>query len=385
MKQPVALDFNPNPIEVARRKKASGSYIDLTSSNPTTHGILFPPEILRAASAPYWEDRTYTPDPKGYVPAREAIFDYYVERGLRSKQSRICTDRDGIFVTSSTSEAYSLLFSLLTKPGDNVLAASITYPLFETLADLHHIELRPYHLNEDTDWSIDWHDISAQIDDRTRIILIVSPHNPTGAVEHGMPSGQVITMEMPIIVDEVFCEFVDSETTIQQLGGLVNNPVFTLNGISKMFALPDLKLGWVAMNTSAYERFGEPFEFINDTYLGANSLTQRMLPDLFRAGGEFMRSMCDSVRARVHLAYELLRGCNHIDVRLPAGGYYLFPKLKNWYDDESLVLFLLEHGVFVHPGHFYNYTGDGARIMISCLTREPELRAGIERLIAALN
>lgn len=68
-------DLSANAIEQARQR--SLGYIDLTSSNPTHQGLLFPSDVLRAAAEPYWSSRRYTPDPKGLPAARAAIADYY--------------------------------------------------------------------------------------------------------------------------------------------------------------------------------------------------------------------------------------------------------------------------------------------------------------------
>jgi aspartate/methionine/tyrosine aminotransferase len=160
-------------------------------------------------------------------------------------------------------------------------------------------------------------------------------------------------------------------------------PVFMLNGISKLFALPDLKLGWVAMNALAAERFGPRLEILNDAYLSANSLTQTMLSALFAHGMGFVDEMRWRVRASLDLALEALSRCPAVRAQPPDGGYYLFPQVREWGDEETLVLHLLQRGVLVHPGYFYG-CDQGAHIMISCLTEPDKLAEGIDRLVAAL-
>ena len=88
-----------------------------------------------------WEWQT--PSPHGSAAARRAIRDYYARR-----TPALALEPDDVFLTASTSEAYSLLFALLTEPGDNILAPVVSYPLFEYLAAIHHVELRPYALDE---------------------------------------------------------------------------------------------------------------------------------------------------------------------------------------------------------------------------------------------
>ncbi|MFQ3580768.1 MAG: pyridoxal phosphate-dependent aminotransferase [Chloracidobacterium sp.] len=371
------VDLTPNRIERARRQ--AGAYIDLTSSNPTTQGLLFPPDILRAAADGYWSNRAYAPDPRGLLAARTAVVADYARR---TPQFDVSPNQ--IFITASTSEAYSLLFTLLTEPGDNVLGPDVTYPLFEHLAAAHHIALRTYTLDEARGWAIQADSLLAAADERTRAILLISPHNPTGSiVAERLPT--LTQLGLPLICDEVFAAFTYRAATTPPLGVLHPElPVFHLNGISKRFALPDLKLGWMALNEPAVARFGARLEILNDAFLSANSLTQFMLPRLFDQGTAFVATMQARIRAALDMALETLQRCSNVTVRPPDGGYYLFPQVAGWDDEEELVLDLLEAGVLVHPGYFYGCE-QGAHLMISCLTEPTQLRAGLEILVNRLS
>jgi aspartate/methionine/tyrosine aminotransferase len=372
-------DLTPNQIEIARLRAAAGAgYIDLTSSNPTHQGLLFPPEILRSAADTYWRSRRYDPDPQGMLSAREAIVRYYAGRTPPLPLSA----RD-LFITASTSEAYGLLFALLAGPGDNILAPAVSYPLFEYLAAIYRVELRAYDLDEANGWKIDGDSLLSQLDMRTRAILIVSPHNPTGMIVRTAQAA-LAQAGLPVICDEVFAEFTYQATHTPPLGALHPDlPIFHLNGISKMFALPDLKLGWIALSGPACEQYGLRLELLNDTFLGANTLTQTMLPTFFEDGWPFVESMHAHVRTNLDTALQLLARSEHLRVQPPDGGYYLFPKIIGWEDEEELVLRLIDRGVLVHPGYFYGYERD-AHLMISCLTEPDQLVAGIERLLAGL-
>jgi len=373
-------DLTPNQIELARQRAAAGGgYIDLTSSNPTHQGLLFPHDILRAAADDYLRGRRYDPDPHGSVAARLSIARYYAQR-----RPPLPLAPEDIFITASTSEAYSLLFALLTEPGDNVLAPVVSYPLFEHLAAIYHVELRPYALDERRGWRIDPVSLRLQADERTRAVLIVSPNNPTGmVVQAAVPA--LAALGLPVICDEVFAAFPYRAREVPPLGALHPElAVFHLNGISKLFALPDLKLGWIALSGPAGERYGERLELLNDTFLGANSLTQALLPALFEQGMEFVATMRERVHANLDLALARLDGSRRLRVNAPDGGYYLFPEVRGWSDEEELVLHLLEHGVLVHPGYFYGYER-GTHLMLSCLAEPARFAEGIDRIAAAID
>jgi aspartate/methionine/tyrosine aminotransferase len=293
---------------------------------------------------------------------------------------------DELFITASTSEAYSLLFALLTEPGDNVLGPQVTYPLFEYLAAYHHVELRAYALDEARGWAIDKDDLRAQADERTRAVLLVSPHNPTG---HVVQSALPVLMELgvPVICDEVFAEFPYAIAAVPPVGALMPDvPVFTLNGISKLFALPDMKLGWIALTgpRAARARYGPRLELLNDTFLGANSLVQAMLPALFAQGDGFRAEMRARVRANIDLGLARLSASARVRVQSPEGGYYLFPEILDCADEEALVIDLIRRGVLVYPGYFFNVE-EGAHLMLACLAEPEAFAEGVARVVAGLS
>jgi alanine-synthesizing transaminase len=202
-------------------------------------------------------------------------------------------------------------------------------------------------------------------------------------------SQEILTrLGLPIICDEVFAPFTYAAPHTPPLGALHPElPVFHLNGISKLFALPDMKLGWVAFTGDDKEIYAGRLELLNDTFLGCNSLSQALLPTLFERGQPFIKEMQERVRYNFDFALGELAKCPAFDLAAlpPDGGYYLFPKVRDWRDEDALVLYLLEqHGVLVHPGYFYGYEGNGAHVMLSCLTEPAKFAEGIRRLTAGL-
>ncbi|HEX9369525.1 MAG TPA: pyridoxal phosphate-dependent aminotransferase, partial [Roseiflexaceae bacterium] len=190
---------------------------------------------------------------------------------------------------------------------------------------------------------------------------------------------------LPIICDEVFAAFPYCAPSVPPLGALHPDlPVFHLNGISKLFALPDLKLGWIALSGSAAPLYGDRLELLNDTFLGANSLTQSILPALFEQGMAFVSAMRARVHGNLDMALGRLARSDRLRANPPDGGYYLFPEVRGWDDEERLVLHLLDQGVLVHPGYFYGYER-GTHVMISCLTEPARFAEGIERLVAGID
>ncbi|MBI5878869.1 MAG: pyridoxal phosphate-dependent aminotransferase [Chloroflexi bacterium] len=376
------LDLTPSPLEQRRRIAAQrADYIDLSATNPTEHGLLFPPDLLRILAEPYWSARRYAPHPKGLRTAREAIAAYYARR-----TPALAVSPEQIFVTASTSEAYALLFTLLAAPGDAVLSPLPSYPLFAHLAAMRGVQLKPYHIAPDGAgrWALDSDGITVQADDRTRAILLISPHNPTGHTVDAALTLRGRAADLPIVADEVFCEFPYTLASVPPLGALMpETTVFHLNGISKMFALPDLKLGWIAISGPYAADYLDQLELLNDTLLSANSLTQSMLPSLFEAGAPFVAAMRRRIRGALDVALGALSKMPGIEVAPPPAGAYLFPRVRNCADEEALVMRMLDSGIFAHPGYFYD-AEDACRLMLSAVLEPARLLEGIARLRAIL-
>ena len=234
-----------NALERAR--DAGRPVLDLTTSNPTRAALPYPEtRILSALS-----DRralTYAPTPFGLESARDAIARAYDEDGVRIDPSRIV-------LTASTSEAYGFLFKLLADVGDEVLIPEPSYPLFELLARFEGVKLVPYRLAYDGAWHIDLDTVARAATSRTRAILTVSPNNPTGSYVKQAELEALGALGLPLVSDEVFAPFdlqaADRPGAPRRARSVLESHsaplVFALNGLSKMAALPQMKLGWIAV------------------------------------------------------------------------------------------------------------------------------------------
>ena len=213
-------------------------------------------------------------------------------------------------------------------------------------------------------------------------MLIVSPHNPTGmVVKQAIPVLQ--WLGLPIICDEVFAEMPFAIPHVPPVAAVMPNvPIFTLNGISKMYALPDLKLGWAVLNPPA-RQYADRLEVLNDTLLGANALTQSMLPTIMHRGHNFVVQQRQIIQKNIATVMNRLASVDCVRVRAPDAGYYLFIEVLTTQDEEAVVLQLLDAGVFVHPGFFFGFD-QGCFLVLSCLVAEPQLSQGVQRLVDGL-
>jgi aspartate/methionine/tyrosine aminotransferase len=376
-------DFEPNALSAAldRMRLEGRERLDLTVSNPTRCGFTYPEAEIRAAlSSP--NVLTYDPDPQGSRTAREAIALHH-GYGLRAED---------LLLTASTSEGYGLLFKLLGDPGDEVLVPSPSYPLFEWLARLEGLTARTVPSYFHDRWHLDLGALEAAITDHTRAVVVVNPNNPTGQFLSKQEWTSLTTLcaqrGLAVIVDEVFADHVLEPLPDRLDTALLDAdppcPVFLLSGLSKVAALPQLKLGWVAVRGPGAEAHLEALAFLADQYLSVSAPAQAAAPALLALAGGIRQQVQARLRANLATLDGLLAAQPRLS-RLPVeGGWSVLLRRPAVEPDELCALRLLErHGVLLHPGSFFDLPGHG-HLVLSLLTPPANFRRGLEAVLPEL-
>jgi aspartate/methionine/tyrosine aminotransferase len=374
--------------------RASGRRIyDLTISNPTRCGFSYDAETLLR---PLIDSRAlvYDPDPRGIVTARDAVAAYYADHDA-------AVSPGDLVLTTSTSESYSFLFRLLCDPGDEVLVAQPSYPLFDFLADLDDVRLRPYPLFYDHGWWIDLAEIERAITPRTRAIIVVHPNNPTGhwthAAEREQLEGLCERHGLALIVDEVFldyplreCSAPQSKDASARSFACGDHPAltFVLSGLSKIAGLPQMKAAWIATlgpETAKAVALGR-LEIIADTFLSMNAPVQLAMP-LWLAGRSAIQSQILG-RSRTNLATlrRVAEGApEHLQLLDTEAGWSAVLNLPSCVGEthgaERLVR---ERGVVMHPGSFYGMA-EASRLVVSLIGPVDDFEASIQRATSLIS
>ena len=366
-----------------RERRASGlTLLDLTASNPTQCSFAYDEVgILAALGDP--RAMAYDPDPRGMLRARETVCRYYFERDAPVAPEQV-------FLTTSTSEAYSWLFRLLCDAGDEVLIAQPSYPLFDFLAQIEDVRLVPYPLLYDHGWQIDLPGLRERITDRTRAIAVVHPNNPTGHWTREREELEELCVEhgLALVVDEVFLDYAMPGHEGRSFAtGKHRAPTFVLSGISKIAALPQMKAAWIAAFGPASELADAlaRLEIVADTFLSMNAPIQCALPSWLNAAGAMQAQIRSRTQANLRALEEVLArhpAVTRLDVE---AGWYAVLRVPALGSDEDLAARLVEErGVSVHPGYFFGFGGDGW-LVLSLLGPEAEFRAGAEAICAAVD
>ncbi|MBQ3779630.1 MAG: pyridoxal phosphate-dependent aminotransferase [Fibrobacter sp.] len=428
-------DLSPSPFfDELERAKAdvlaecaeanSLLFIDMTVSSPVKAGL--PVDLDDAVDEGRKAFGNWSPDAAGWKSAREAVVEYYRQRGGYFTAGQI-------ILTASTSEAYSVLFKTFCDPGDVILTPMPGYPLLDTLAQLEHLECAPYFLKlvrqpvkakknvilsgaknpvkSSFRFVLDSDSLLAA-PERAKILLLVSPHNPTGHCVSREEWNEAVRFceenNMILVVDEVFGDYAFSDKVsrtwqyvfdschpernevesmdLWDAGGgdfinLPENgpkcPIFWLNGLSKAVGSPQLKLGWMAFYAPRenFEEIRAALEFVEDAYLSVSAPAQALGISLLPKAAAYESKVLDRLQQNWQTLREAFpsKYCPEV-----LGGWYAVVRLGE--DDEKLTLRLLrEKHVLVQPGFFFDFDEDGWVVM--SLLQDPAIfKEAIQRI-----
>jgi len=431
-------DLSPSPFfDELERAKAdvlaecaeanSLPFIDMTVSSPVKAGL--PVDLDDAVDEGRKAFGNWSPDAAGWKSAREAVVEYYRQRGGNFTAGQI-------ILTASTSEAYSVLFKTFCDPGDVILTPMPGYPLLDTLAQLEHLECAPYFLKlkrERFDKLTDLKKVTerrsapAEVNafrfvldsdsllaapERAKILLLVSPHNPTGHCVSREEWNEAVRFceenNMILVVDEVFGDYAFSDKVsrtwqyvfdschperneVESMdlwdaggGDFINLPedgpkcpIFWLNGLSKAVGSPQLKLGWMAFYAPRenFEEIRAALEFVEDAYLSVSAPAQALGISLLPKASAYESKVLDRLQQNWQTLREAFpsKYCPEV-----LGGWYAVVRLGD--DDEELTLRLLrEKHVLVQPGFFFDFDEDGWVVM--SLLQDPAIfKEAIQRI-----
>ena len=381
------LQPNRYAVALSKARKRTTRLLDLTISNPTECNFDFDSAAILASLA-HPESLGYDPQPQGLISARQPIADYYNQSNFHHTSA---TTPEQIFLTTSTSEAYSYLFRLLCDAGDEVLVPRPSYPLFEFLAEIQDVRLRTYELFYDHGWHIDIEGLISGIAKTTRAVLVVNPNNPTGSFLHQNELDRLAEIcrdrEMALISDEVFLDYVVENAAEVSVAFSDQCLSFALSGLSKISCLPQMKLAWIVVNGPAAlrEDARNRLEVIADTYLSVNTPIQHALPQLLAQRTAIQPQLLSRVKQNLLFLDQELHSAPSVERLKMEGGWYAVLRVPATRSDEEFAIELIEKaGVIVHPGHFYDFPSDGF-LIISLITPLDDFQQGISAMLKLLH
>jgi alanine-synthesizing transaminase len=363
-------------------KSQGDEILDLISGNINEQGFVYPQdlveEVLVHASR---QSGIYRPDSFGQLPAREAICQYYADCGHSISPGQV-------LITPGTSLSYWYCFKLLADEDDEILCPCPSYPLFDYIALMSGVRLIPYGLKEAQGWNLDIEHLEACVSTKTRAVVLISPHNPTGYVAS---PGEISALaevarrhNLAIISDEVFSEFLFGAQTLPRPMDCAAPLILTLNGFSKMFALPGFKFGWISVSGDQVKvrQSMRALELMSDTFLPVNEIVQAAAPEIFRSGKEICAGFVRRIQECWQTAENFLaqsRNCSYIK---PGGGFYITLQIGELDEEKVAETILRENHMLVHPGYFYDMNPN--HLVLSFVQNPEVIRASYPRWLGTL-
>lgn len=383
----VLYDIRGPVLEEAKRLEAKGHRIlKLNIGNPQPFGFETPPEVLVEVVRNLPTSQGYS-DSQGILSARTAVVQNYQERGID------ITDVDDVWLGNGVSELIQVALNALLDEGDEVLIPAPDYPLWTAATSLSGGTPVHYLCDESNDWMPSIEDIRAKISDRTKVIVVINPNNPTGSVYTPTVLREIadLAAERGLIVmaDEIYDKILYDDAVHTTFAAIAPD-VFTLtfNGLSKAYRLAGFRAAWMLMTGPRKHAtsYIEGINMLTNMRLCANVPAQHAIQtalggrqsirDLVLPGGRLLEQRDAAIAA--------LEKINGVSCVKPKGALYVFPKLDPTIypiaDDRKFVLdFLRAEHVLVVQGTGFNWpTTDHLRIVT--LPHAKDLTEAIGRL-----
>ena len=353
---------------------------NLMQSNPTVCGFAYPEVQVPWSGS---QACVYAPDPLGLLAARQGVGAYIAERyGL--------LDVAHLMLSASTSEAYGLLFKLLTDPGDRIVVGTPTYPLVQHLAELENLEVLTFGNHLVGHWQADLEQAEAHLQAGARLVVLICPNNPTGAclrVDEAQAWAALANRyQVPLVIDQVFAPYAAADWHAITAALSKAPAAFFLDGLSKAAGLPHAKLGWIAVRgapsyvAAAMERLA----WLGDAYLSVSSAVQQGAAALLDVGRSVQPQILHRVASNRSWLADALLGLPEASLLEADGGWYGVVRLpQSVCEDEVVTRLAKQAQVQLHPGYFYDFDRRGY-LVTGLLLRPGEFASGWRRALRVL-
>jgi aspartate aminotransferase len=341
-----------------------------------------PEHIKRAGIAAIEANLTHYTPSSGIAPLRDAVAAYAAKfRGLDP------ISRDEVVISPGLKILIWNVLLALLDPGDEIMYADPAYQSYSNSAAYLQARAVPVRLLEETNFRLDLDELAAKISDRTKVLVLNFPHNPTGGVLTREDLARIAELcvkhDVIVVSDEIYCRNIyDREfVSIASLPGMRERTII-LDGFSKAYAMTGWRLAYGVM-PAAIAR--DVILINNNTFSCTATFVQHAGIAALQGPDEPTQAMVAEFKRRREA---IVRGLNSLPgfrCPTPAGAFYAFPNVKAiTQDDKKLASFLLEEGsVAAIGGSCFGETGRGY-MRFSYANSLENINLAIERMREAL-
>ena len=317
--------------------------------------------------------------PNGIIECREAV-----SRKIKSLyNAKINPERIVIMPGGKPTMHYAISF--FGEPGAEIIYPDPGFPIYESMINYTGATAVPYNLNEKKDFSIDSDKVLSLINEKTRLIILNNPHNPTGSftekkIIDKLVEGLMNFPDVAILSDEIYDRLIFDK---KEIPTMLNYPKFydrliVLNGWSKTYAMTGWRLGWGVWPEELIEHV---FKFCVNNHSCVNTAAQYGAIAALDGPEDHLNDMMNEFTTRRKLIVDGLRSLKGVECSLPGGSFFVFPNVKEtgMNGEEFTEKCLQEAGVAVIPGTaFGKFAIDNVRFNFA--TSRENISKAIEKI-----
>ena len=368
-------------VVLADKAKAQGKkLLNLNIGDPNLCDFHTPAHVIEATHQAMLAGHNGYASSIGIDEALDAIRREATRNGIKNIQD--------IFITSGVSEGIEIAIASLIDTGENILIPSPGYPLYEaTLAKLG-CEPLWYPLDEENGWQPDVDSIARMINNRTRGIVLINPNNPTGSVIHRDVLQEIMNLAakhgLVVFSDEIYNKLIFEQSDYVPAASLApDQPVLTLNGMSKSYCVPGFRIGWMILSGPHHQivDYQEAMAKMLRVRLCANHPEQYAIQPALDGDQSHIGVMVEKLKARRDLVVSMLNNIPHFSCYPPQAAFYAFPRLDIRRTDEEFVKdLIMDTGVVVVPGSGFGQKPGSRHFRLVFLPPEETRRQALTRI-----
>ena len=364
-----------NIVDEAKNVEARGLRVRyMNVGDPVAYGFQSPPHLIEAVERALRDGYNGYAPSAGVIQARDAVAADYTKRG-------VVVTADRVLITTGTSEGIELVLTSLVDEGDEVLVPVPTYPLYTAVIAKLGAGAKYYRTDPNQDWMPDLDHLRSLITPRTRVLVVVDPNNPTGAVYPTHIRRALIDIAeehgLVIVADEVYGE-VAYDGPVPLLGTLDNNaPIISLSSLSKAYLAPGWRTGWMVVGSNArLDNVLVAMKRLADARLCSPGPMQYAVVAALQGDQSHLDEFRSALTERARLTTECLSAIPAMSCVPPRAAFYAMPSLAlpPGRTDEDFVLSLLrETGILCVYGSGFGMAPEAGCFRVVFLASPEEL------------
>jgi alanine-synthesizing transaminase len=316
-----------NIVAEARKVEAAGTRVRyLNIGDPNQFGFLTPPHLIEAVARAMRDGHNGYTASAGIVEAREAVAADFAARG-------VTVHPDRVLITSGTSEGLELALTAIVDEGEAVLVPSPTYPLYTAVLAKIGAEPQYYRCDHTNGWLPDLDDLRRRITDKTRVLVIIDPNNPTGAIYPDSVRRELIGIAeqhgLVILADEVYGDLAYDGSVAPMATLDPEAAIISYSSLSKAYLAPGWRAGWMAVgSTPRLDSALAAIKKLADGRLCSPGPMQYGVLAALTGDRSHQVTFRQQLRARAELTTTRMNAIEGMSCVAPRGAFYAMPKVE---------------------------------------------------------